>query len=294
MFDIYISSLDQSFIWPLLILLGLAVGFIGGLYGVGGFLLTPFLKVVFGLPYPVAVGCSLTIVLINSALTTHGHLKNKRVNIKLAMILALGAVPGTEVGIQINQAMRILSFNGDKSAIDMVLSVFFILLMIFIIATSIIKEKGHVEGLKKDTFFRKFKYGPFINIGTEIEDFISIWGLIVISFLVGITTGMLGIGGGILFFPALTYLFGVSSFVAVGTTAFERVFATAYGSSRYILEGNFNFAIMLFLFIGSFIGVQLGLKTAYHIGDEKLRKTFLFILLSGIFVVLYDIFIIYR
>lgn len=295
MLELYISTLDQTIIWPLLIVLGLLVGFIGGLYGVGGFLLTPFLKVFFGLSYPVAVGCSLTIVFINSILTTQGHWKKGRVNIKLALVLALGAIPGTEIGVRINQLLRgiHLDVSNGESLVDPALNISFIILMVFVMVSSIMKERN--KALKNDAsqrdnyFLKELKIGPFIEISKN-NDMVSIWGFITVSFLIGITTGLLGIGGGILFFPALTYLFGVSAFSAVGTAAFERIFVTSYGAGRYLFAGDFNVIITLILFAGSFIGVKLGLKTAYGLGDEKLRKSFLFILVSGIIVVLYDIY----
>lgn len=293
MFSIYISSLDQSVIWPLLILLGVVVGLIGGLYGVGGFLLTPFLKVFFNLPYPVAIGCSLSIVLINSILTSYGHFKNGRVKIVLGLIMALGAIPGTELGVRLNLLLQNLNSNESSTILDIVLNSFFVILILFIIISTLLKEKNNSQTIKKGSFFQNIKYGPFINIGYIKEEFVSIWGIVLVSFIIGITTGLLGIGGGILFFPALTYLFGVSSIVAIGTTAFERIFATTYGAGRYFFEGNFDFYIMLILFVGSFIGVRLGLKFAYYLGDEKLRRSFSIILLSGILVVLYDIYTIF-
>lgn len=289
MFELYISSLDLTINWPLMILLGIIVGFVGGLYGVGGFLLTPLLKVIFGLSYPVAVGCSLTIVLINSILTSLGHFKKGRVRIKLALLIALSSLPGTEIGVQVNRVMNNISLDKGINILDSVLNSSFIILILFVMISSYITEKRSGSEINKSSIFSRIKYGPFINIGEKENEFISVWGLIIISFLIGIATGMLGIGGGILFFPALTYLLGISSFIAVGTTAFGRIFTTTYGSARYIIEGDFNLLIMVILFLGSFLGVQLGLRTAYFIGNEKLRKSFQLVLLSGIIVVLYDI-----
>lgn len=294
MFELYIASIDQTLIWPLLILLGVVIGIIGGLYGVGGFLLTPFLKVIFGLPYPVAVGCSLTIVLINSILTTFGHFKKGSVNIKLAAVLTLGAVPGTEMGVRINQFLREYSVSHGISILDSTLNFAFVILITFVIVSSIVKERTKEQLNNNGALLKFFKTGPFFNIGTDLRKPVSVWGFIIISFFIGITTGMLGIGGGILFFPALTYLFGISSFTAIGTAALERIFVTSFGSLRYIIEGNFNFLITLILFTGSFAGVQLGLKLAYRMGSDLVRRSFLIILLSGIIVVLYDIYLIYR
>lgn len=164
------------------------------------------------------------------------------------------------------------------------------MLILFILISTLLKEKNNSQTIIKRSFFQNIKFGPFINIGYIKEELVSVWGIVLVSFIIGITTGLLGIGGGIIFFPALTYLFSISSIVAIGTTAFERIFATTYGAGRYIFDGNFNLYITLILFLGSFIGVRLGLKFAYYLGDEKLRRFFSIVLLSGILVVLYDIY----
>ncbi len=109
MLDILLPAYDLTIWWPGIILLGIGIGFLTGMYGVGGgFLLTPFLKIIFGLPYPYAVGCSIMVIFLNSVIAVWGHWKRKSVDFLLGSIMAVGAIVGAEIGI------RILTFLNRK------------------------------------------------------------------------------------------------------------------------------------------------------------------------------------
>lgn len=76
--DLTINIADVSVWFPGLIILGMTIGFLVGLFGVGGgFLLTPCLKIIFGIPYPIAVGTGLAQIFFNSSFASWKHWKKK-------------------------------------------------------------------------------------------------------------------------------------------------------------------------------------------------------------------------
>ena len=66
------------------------------------------------------------------------------------------------------------------------------------------------------------------------------------------------------------------------------IFTSAYGAFRYFSYGNTNSIIVALLFAGSSIGVWLGVKSAYYFGGRKIRKSFVFVVVVGIMVILWD------
>ena len=124
-------------VWiPGIVLLGILIGFLIGLFGVGGgFLLTPLLKVVFGIPYPIAVGSSLLQIFLNSCIATVRHWRNSKVDFKLGLILAAGAMAGTEIGVRIltllQQSSPVIINQRPFSPVDLVLNILFLVHIVF-------------------------------------------------------------------------------------------------------------------------------------------------------------------
>ena len=101
-------------VWlPGLVLFGLGVGFLVGMFGVGGgFIITPMLHVAFGIPYPVAVGSSLLQICLNSIVAVFRHGRAGNVDFRLGLLLAAGGLGGTEIGV------RLLSLIGQGESRD--------------------------------------------------------------------------------------------------------------------------------------------------------------------------------
>ncbi|HIE09441.1 MAG TPA: sulfite exporter TauE/SafE family protein, partial [Armatimonadetes bacterium] len=119
---------------PELIALGLAVGVISGLFGVGGgFLLTPMLNVIFGLPYNIAVGTGIFVTLGTSIVGAIRHWRLGNVDLKLGLLMLTGGIPGVLGGVRLvealEQAGEVKLLGGRMSAVDFVLSLVFLLLL---------------------------------------------------------------------------------------------------------------------------------------------------------------------
>jgi uncharacterized membrane protein YfcA len=283
-------------VWlPGIVLLGLAIGFLSGMFGVGGgFLLTPVLKVVFGIPYPVAVGSGLAYFFLNSGLSAFRHWRNKKVDVKLGLILAAGALCGAEIGVRI---LSLLDFGGTfvvlgqtLSVLDTVMNLLFIALLTSV-AVMILRETASQQQEVDTVLAQKLRsvpWKPRITFPVSGITGYSLWVPLLLSFGVGILTGLMGVGGGFINFPLLIYVVGVPTHIAIGTSAFQILFASGYGALRHALLGHVELILVGLLFLGSLAGVQVGVKVSQIFGGRKLRRYFSLVVLLGVVVVLWD------
>ncbi len=347
MLTVTLSSTGTEVWIPGIVILGLVVGFLSGMFGVGGgFLLTPVLKVVFGIPYPVAVGSDLAQIFINSCLSTFRHWRNQKVDLKLGIILAAGALCGAEIGVRLLNSlgsMGELVINGRViSSLDLVLSLLFLLLLssvaIFILKETAGRKTSNSgktaprreverkvqdeaeENVKDDiqdetqadvldnvkdaiqdeaqdsvptaltASLQRIRLLPVLAFPTSRIEAYSLWVPLSLSFFVGILTGLMGVGGGFINFPLLIYVVGVPTHIAIGTSAFQILFASGYGALRHGLHGNVDLLLVGLLFLGSVGGVQLGVKASQIFGGKKIRRYFALVIMVGIAVILWDLF----
>ena len=284
-------------VWiPGIIALGFAVGFLTGMFGVGGgFILTPFLKIVFGIPYPIAVGSDLVQIFINSSLSAWRHWRNKSVDFRLGIIIAIGAIFGTETGVRIQSNLTLAGTvtigNRTMSSLDFILNCLFLILMLAV-AVTIWRETSKNGSEEAQTgvsaALQRFKLLPIVQLQRSGIESMSLWVPLGLSFFVGILTGLMGVGGGFVNFPLLVYIIGVPTLVAVGTSAFQIVFASAYGALRHGREGHVELLLVGLLILGSAIGVQLGVRVSHIIGGKKIRRLFSFVLLAGMLLIIWD------
>jgi uncharacterized membrane protein YfcA len=294
----FINIVGVDVFWPGLILLGLLIGVLTGMFGIGGgFLVTPCLKIIFGLPYPIAIGSSLAQILITGSVSAWKHWKNKKVNILLGSIMALGALIGAEIGVQFLKLLGTgnnLLVNGKEiPVLDLVLNILFFVLMGFV-AFSTWKESfgsnsGEEVNLALPQKIQSCRIPPLISLPQCGISSMSIWVPLILSVMVGVLTGLLGIGGGFINLPLLIYVIGVPTAIAVGTSSFQILFASGYGAFRHALQGNVELLLVVFFLIGSLIGVQIGVRASNLVGGRNIRRYYVFVILTGMLVVLWDL-----
>jgi uncharacterized membrane protein YfcA len=286
-------------VWiPGIVLLGILIGFLIGLFGVGGgFLLTPLLKVVFGIPYPVAVGSSLLQIFINSSIATFRHWRNQKVDFKLGLILAAGAMGGTEIGVRIltrlQRSAPILINNRLFSPVDLVLNILFLVLLsavaIFILFETTRGTATQEVSTAMSRWLQTIRLRPTLFFPRSGIASYSIWIPILLAVFVGVLTGLMGVGGGFVNFPLLIYVIGVPTHIAVGTSVFQVLLASGYGATRHIFLGNVEIILVGILFAGSFAGVQLGVKVSQILGGRSIRRYFALVVAQGVALVIWDL-----
>lgn len=298
MFHIQLPLAGTDVWWPGLVFLGTGIGFLTGMFGAGGgFLLTPFLKIVFGIPYPIAVGSGLLQIFITGSFSAWKHWRNKNVDVLMGIIMAGGALIGTELGVRllklIDTGGTIIINSRTFSVLDLILSGLFLVLMttvaVFIWRETSNQTAGDEVASAVAQNLSNFQLPPKLAFPQSQIATMSIWVPLSLSILVGVLTGLLGVGGGFVNFPLLVYALGVPTSVAVGTSAFQIMFATGYGAFRHAGENHVEILLVGLLLAGSLAGVQLGVYSSRFFGGRKIRKYFAWVIALGIVVILWDL-----
>ncbi len=286
--------------WPLIVLLGLFIGFLTGLFGVGGgFLLTPCLKILFGIAWGIAVGSGLLLFFFTGSVSAWRHWRRGNVDARLGVIMAAAASCGAFLGKAVLAWLEegrytVILLGHEHLLLDRVMDTLFGVLMAGVLI-SILREKPSQNGDDQfvETRIARFLHGfhlpPTLAYPRSHIETMSLWAPLMISFGVGVLTGLMGIGGGFIMFPLMVYVLGVPTLVAVGTSAFQIVFATAFGTVAHAQAGNLSLPLVAMMLVGSLLGVQLGVAASHRLGGRSIRKYFAAVLALGLAVILVNL-----
>lgn len=282
-----------------LIGLGMGIGVFSGLFGVGGgFLLVPMLNVLFNIPYNIAVGSSLCQMIGTSTAATLKHRGYGHIDYKLAASVLLGAVVGTELGARLLMWLKglgtVIIHTSSISKMYLWVNIIYITLLCFIGISMFLESrkarKRPPRGGVVETGFsqriQKIRIPPLISLPISKIHFIPLWSLIGLGFAVGMFSGLLGIGGGFVMTPSLIYLFGVPTSMAVGTSLFQMIFTSGYGSLTHFLKGNIDFRLVAYILSGSLIGSQLGTMLNKKLRGAHIRYYFSWVIFIAIGIIL--------
>jgi uncharacterized protein len=257
--------------WGGIAVLGVGVGFVAGLFGVGGgFLLNPLLALLFGVPMEVAVGTGLCQML---GTATAAGIRYRKLGVgepKIALILAVPAALGAFLG---KRAVDVLSATGKA---ELGLRLAFLALLIFA-GVQMLRQGKKTMGVG---WLTRLALPPWAFSG------ILAYGGLVVGFL----SGLLGIGGGLLLTPMLTLGVGMSLSQASGTSILLLLSSALVGTGAQASAGRVNLPLALTLLIGSTLSAQIGAQLAVRLSPEKLRRAFLGLLLFVFLAVLFDLF----
>ena len=308
MFNLYlpVAHVSVNLLWMLCF--GFIVGGMAGFFGVGGgFLITPMLNAIFGVPYPVAVGSSLSLLVGITVASTIRHSKYGNIDYKLGLVMVIGTSIGVDAGAKllslIKGLQKILPPAGGHhiDVLEIVLSISYIV-MLSLIGFSIFKESLKTmkmtksistgadistepeasESVKK---IRALRIKPIIRFPASGISGISVWIIMGIAFVVGMMSGFMGIGGGFILMPALIYIIGCPTVVAVGTSLFGILFTAAYGAFTYSLQGDVDLVLVISLLISSAIGSVIGASFTRKAGGPNVRMLFSLIAFVAVVIV---------
>ncbi len=270
--------------WPGLIILGLGVGIIGGFFGMGGaWMVTPGLNIL-GFPMAFAIGTDVAHMAGKSLISTMRHGRFGNVDYKLGLTMLVGTVVGVEIGAQIVMQLERL---GSVDQVVRWLYVVLLLLMAWMVFHDVALRKkkereaaarGETLGEKETgidwaTRLHAIKIPPMVHFH-QAGIYCSAWLPILVSFLTGVLAGILGIGGGLIRMPALVYLVGCPTHIAVGTDLFEVAISGLYGAATYTLKGRTELVAALIMLIGAAVGAQIGAVATKYIKGYGIRTAF--------------------
>jgi uncharacterized membrane protein YfcA len=277
---------------PLVIVaIGLVVGFLSGLFGVGGgFLLTPML-IFYGVPAAVAVSTQANQVMATSIAGVSAHWADRAVDIRLGSLMLLGGLAGSTVGVGV---FSLLKYLGVVDATIAVLYIVFLGVIGGLMAWESVGALGKSGGDPgRRTRMRAWLRGlPVKRRFPRSGLYISIIPLLGVGFFVGLLAAVLGVGGGFILAPAMVYLLGVPTRVMVGTSLFQIIFLTAYVT---FLQATFNatvdLVLALVLMIGGVAGARFGAMAARRLKAAQLRLLLALVVLAMAGRLVYDMYV---
>ena len=259
-----ISGID--IFWPGLVLIGFAVGVIGGFFGMGGaWLVTPALNIL-GFPMAFAIGTDIAHIAGKSMIATIRHAKFGNVDVPLGLAMLVFTMVGIEIGARLVMYLEAIGFVGPVIRWVYVgfLSIIFAMTLKDILGKRKIEKEAKAgedvsmrRGIEWYKTFHKINIPPMINF--KMAGFrCSLWLPGSVGFITGVLAGFLGIGGGMLRMPALIYFVGCPTHIAVGTDLFEVMISGLYGAFTYTLKGRIELIAVVVMLCGAAIGAQIG------------------------------------
>ncbi len=273
--SIYLPVAGTAVSMPLLLGLGGLVGFLSGLFGVGGgFLMTPLL-IMIGIPPTIAAASDSNQIVAASSSGTYAHARAGTVDFKMGLLLLLGGIAGGSVGVVI---IRLLRMMGNA---DFVITVTYVVMLggigsyMFVESIRSLRQ-GAVAPRKKKT--RPSLYARIVESLPWQMEFgrsnvkLSILMPLLLGVLVGTLAAIMGVGGGFIMVPVMVYLLRMPMHVVVGTSLFQILFTCV---NVTILQARLNhtvdFILALFLLCGSVIGAQIGAVTSKRLKADQLK-----------------------
>jgi uncharacterized membrane protein YfcA len=301
----YSPAFYSSGIFVASILIGIIAGLITGCIGAGGgFVIAPALMSA-GIKGILAVGTDLFHIFAKAIMGSVIHRKLGNVSVPLAVVFLNGAIVGATAGGLINRVLYEINPVLSDAFITTIYALMlgflgFYALSDFLRATRTAKRQQDFHGAGQGAQGGKDEGATMGNLPMKIQgvkvpplvkfdyDFtpggrsIS-WVFLVLSgALVGLTAGIMGVGGGFLTFPIFVYVLGVSSMTTVGTDIFQIIFTAGYAAiSQYAIYGFIFYTLAMGMLLGSLFGIQIGAMVTKVVKGITIRGFYAMAVLAG-------------
>lgn len=274
---------------PLILAVGAGVGFLSGLFGVGGgFLMTPLLFFI-GIPSAVAVATGASLIVAASISGVLAHWKRGNVDFRMGGFLLVGGVVGSSLGVWLFTVLR------EQGHIDLVIRVSYVVFLAIIGGLMLVESARAMLRKKKNQSRRShihtWLHGlPFKVRFRRSRLYISALPPLAVGLFVGLLAGIMGVGGGFVMVPAMIYVLGMPTAVVVGTSLFQIIFVSA---NVTILQSATNqtvdILLALILLFGGVLGAQFGARIGAKMQGEQLRGLLALIVLGVCVKLTYDL-----
>jgi uncharacterized membrane protein YfcA len=275
--DIYLPIAQISVNWIVVLGMGAGVGFLSGLLGVsGGFISTPLL-LFYGIPPGVAVATQASPIAAASLVGAIGKGHQDSVDYKMGLVLLSGGLVGSAVGVDI---FRYLQKLGQ---IDFVVQISYVLLLSSVgglmlkesMQVFLAARKGQTIAVRKPGQHTWIHNLPFKTRFRRSRLYISVIPILVLGFLVGVLTAILGTGGAFLLIPAKIYLLRMRTSMAIGTSQFQMFVVACVTTMMHALtDRTVDIVLALLLIVGGVAGAQFGVRLSSKLPSEQLRVAF--------------------
>jgi len=270
--QIYLPIAELSVNVFLLLGLGGLIGFLSGLFGVGGgFLMTPML-IFIGIPPAIAVATQANQVIASSISGVLAHWRRGNVDIKMGLVLLAGGFVGSTVGVALFTLLRGLG------QIDLVISLSYVILLstigvmlLFEGTRALVRRRRNVQ--RRKLHQHHWAHGlPLKMRFRKSRLYISALLPLGCGFVVGVLSAIMGVGGGFIIVPLMIYLLGMPTTVVIGTSLFQIIFVSANVTFLQATQNQtVDIALALMLIVGGVVGAQYGGRYASRLPGDSLR-----------------------
>lgn len=250
-------------VYIICMLVGILTAFVGSLVGLGGgVILIPILLYLhqmqadFAWATPQAiVGISLVVMVFTALSSTISYHRMGRVDYRTGVLFLVGSIPGGIIGSWLNQYIKVSHF-----------SLYFGFMVIIISLLFLIKRKP--RNVKKTG---KWPERVYHIEGKTYYYSVNVWIAFLLSLIVGILSGLFGIGGGSIMVPAMILLFGFPAHIATATSMFMILFISLISASTHIVLGHVDWNYVIFFIPAAWVGGKLGVRLNRHLHGKTLE-----------------------
>lgn len=288
---IYLPIAEMSVNIFLILGMGGAVGFLSGLFGVGGgFLMTPLL-IFIGVPPPVAVGTEANQIVASSVSGVLAHWQRGNVDFKMGFVLLLGGFFGSSLGVILFKYLQ------NLGQLDLVIKLSYVIflgiigfLMLWESSRTIIRSRSAAARRGKLHQHNWLHGLPFKMRFRKSKLYISAILPFLIGAVIGVLSAIMGVGGGFIMVPAMIYLLGMPTSLAIGTSLFQIIFVTANVTFLQALTvQTVDILLAVLLLTGAVIGAQFGSKYSVRMRGEQLRALLALLVLGVCVKMIFDL-----
>ncbi|QPC86714.1 TSUP family transporter [Mesorhizobium sp. NBSH29] len=292
--SIYLPIAEMSVNVFILLTMGAAVGFLSGMFGVGGgFLITPLL-IFYNIPPAIAVATGANQVVASSFSGALSHFKRGTLDFKLGTVLLAGGIVGSTGGAFVFAFLRAIG------QLDLFISLLYVALLgtvgALMLAESIRAirrtRSGAAPTLKKSGQHNWIHKLPLKMRFRTSKLFVSVIPVLGLGAAIGFLAAIMGVGGGFIMVPALIYLLKVPTNVVVGTSLFQIIFVAAYTTVVHSTANQTVDIVLAFvLMVGGVAGAQYGAKAGQKLRGEQLRALLAALVLAVALRLAFDLFV---
>ena len=293
--DIYLPIAGMSINFFLVIGIGAGVGFLSGMFGVGGgFLLTPLMMMI-GIPPAVAAASDSNQIVAAASSGAFAHWKLGNVDFKLGLVILFGGIVGGTIGVQLVKVLR------SMGNFEFVMKVVYVLMLglvggaMFIESLNTIRRSKSQPGApaaapaepKLGKAFAKLPLKMhFARSGLHTSAIFPF----SIGAIVGVMAALLGVGGGFIMVPAMIYIIGMPTIAAIGTDLFQIVLTSANVTLQQAwVNKTVDILLAVILLLGSTIGAQFGAAIGKKLKGEQIRILLAVIVLAMTVKIFFDL-----
>jgi uncharacterized membrane protein YfcA len=291
---IYLPIAEISVNVFVLLAMGAAVGFLSGMFGVGGgFLITPLL-IFYNIPPAIAVATGANQVIASSFSGALSHMKRGTLDFKLGFVLLGGGIVGSTAGVYVFSLLRSLG------QLDLFISLLYVVLLGSVGSLMLVESVnalratrgGAAPTLKKPGQHNWIHRLPLKMRFRTSKLFVSVIPVVALGTAIGFLSSIMGVGGGFIMVPALIYLLRVPTNVVVGTSLFQIIFTSGYTTLIHAATNyTVDVVLALLLMIGGVAGAQYGAKAGQKLRGEQLRALLALLVLAVALRLAVDLFI---